>query len=108
MITKKNILDLDEKNKYDYLISISTVEHIGLGAYKEPADESHLNKVMTKVSDLVKIGGKVIFTVPFGLETQDDFMRSFTIDQINSLFTASNMKLAKQKFYKRLPVSRIE
>lgn len=54
-------------NSYDCIISISSIEHFGLGTYKEGNYRSHLDFVaMRKIYDYLKVGGTCYISVPFG------------------------------------------
>lgn len=63
-----DLMELNESQKYNYIISISTVEHIGqensihegFDGFEEPL------KGIAKIYDLLDIGGKALITVPFG------------------------------------------
>ena len=54
-----------ESETYDLIISLSTVEHIGIGFYGDPSDSSE-EVAMKAIYRLLKPGGKLLITVPFG------------------------------------------
>jgi len=99
---KGDLMDFEDNKKgFDYITAISSVEHIGLGAYGEERRESALYEITSKLSHLLKQGGKIIITVPFGRRYQDGFLRSFTHEEILSLFRSDNLKFITERFYRR-------
>jgi SAM-dependent methyltransferase len=98
---KGDLMDFEDNEGFDYITAISSVEHIGLGAYGEEQRESTLYEITSKLSHLLKQGGKIIITVPFGRRYQDRFLRSFSHEEILSLFRSDNLKLITERFYRR-------
>lgn len=98
---QENLLNLKFENKFDAVVSVSTVEHIGLGAYGEAENFEDLHAVTDKLTELLKPGGHALVTVPFGIKSQDDFLRSFSYDQIKKLFRAKSMTLTDEYYYCR-------
>ena len=98
---KKNILDYEDEKFFDYITAISTLEHIGLSYYDNIEDETYLSKITTKLYRLLKPNGKLIATVPFGQEYKNNFYRSFTYDDILSLFNNTPLKIIDEHFYSR-------
>ncbi|MFW9773016.1 MAG: class I SAM-dependent methyltransferase, partial [Candidatus Thorarchaeota archaeon] len=96
-----NLLNFEEEEKFDYIISISVLEHIGLKAYKQARNEFALKEICKKLSKLLKLDGKLIVTVPFGKKYEDDFMRSFTYEEISSLFDQGDLKLIYEEYFFR-------
>lgn len=56
------------KNHFDLAVSISVIEHSGLGFYKDRVEEDGDTKAMLAIRDSLKVGGKAIITVPIGGE----------------------------------------
>lgn len=71
------------KEKFDCVISISTIEHIGLGGYGDPAQNNGDKIAVDKLLTALKQGGKLIVTVPFGKST---IQRNMRIYNHNSLY----------------------
>ncbi len=73
-VEQLDLMNLPSEEKYDVIISISTVEHIGQGIdpsglYGESTSKRDLEaplKAIAKIYDLVSFGGKALITVPFG------------------------------------------
>jgi hypothetical protein len=97
---QQNITDFDDEDGFDIITSISTIEHVGLGAYGEDRDTSELEKTATKLQSLLKPGGKLIATVPFGRPYEDEFLRSLNYVDVLQLFP--DLDLAEQRFYGRM------
>lgn len=110
---KQNILALKEKD-FDIIIAVSSLEHVGLGAYGEDHDENALKEVINKINKLLVNGGKLILTVPVGKPFTDHFMRFFSPDEIENLPVSMGFSLKKSRYFQRidnkqwLPCSREE
>lgn len=70
-----DFMDIPSEEKYDVIVSVSTVEHIGQGiepssqAYGEQIQIRDIEaplKAIAKIYDLLSVGGKALITVPFG------------------------------------------
>lgn len=96
-----NVLDFEESESFDYVTSISVIEHIGLGAYLEEKREDDLENVIIKLHSLLKPTGKLIVTVPVGQAHVNEFFRSFTRGELIELFTKNEMYLDVEQFYYR-------
>lgn len=96
-----NVLDFEESESFDYVTSISVIEHIGLGAYLEEKREDDLENVIIKLHSLLKPTGKLIVTMPVGQAHVNKFFRSFAPDEITELFSRCNMDLEAEYFYHR-------
>ena len=111
MFRKQNILDFTERG-FDIAIALSSLEHVGLGAYGEEHNPGTLTEVMVKINELLKEGGRFLVTVPAGKSSTDGFMRSFTPDEIETLAASAGFSLEKGRYFKRqnptqwLPCSR--
>jgi SAM-dependent methyltransferase len=62
LVTSKDFMD----NYFEAAIALSSIEHVGLDAYKGPLIESGDELVVKQIHRLLKPGGTFIFTVPFG------------------------------------------
>jgi len=73
-VDQVDLMDLPSADKYDVILSISTVEHIGQGiepsgAYGESITTRDLEaplKAICKIYNLLALNGKALITVPFG------------------------------------------
>lgn len=54
------------EEEYDCVISVSAIEHVGLGGYGDPVFEDGDKIAVQKLFTSLKKGGQLIITVPFG------------------------------------------
>lgn len=97
-----DLLDYHDDRQFDYITAISTLEHVGLGAYGEPKDSGALERVCRKLKALLEPAGKLIVTVPCGMEYQDHFLRSFHPEAARTLFSSQGLELLDERYYKRV------
>lgn len=73
-IINEDIVAFDTGKRYDLIITISTLEHIG---FDEPQKESGKNVLaFENLKKLLKTGGKMVITVPLGYNPEiDEFIR---------------------------------
>lgn len=63
-IIQKDIVDYETNKKYDLIVSISTIEHIGWDElHREP---EKIFRVFKKIFNILDEKGKAIFTIPVG------------------------------------------
>lgn len=98
---QKDLLEFNDKTGFDYIFTLSVLEHVGLGFYGKRKDNTDLEKVSLKLVQLLKNGGSLIVTVPVGMKYEDKFLRSFSHEEIYSLFKKFNLELVQYNFYKR-------
>jgi FkbM family methyltransferase len=88
-----DLMDLPTREKYDGIISVSTVEHIGQGvepsgAYGENMKKGDLEgplKAIAKIYDLLAVGGKALITVPFGKLIDGEWYIQFSYEYLELL-----------------------
>lgn len=80
------LLDFGE-NKYDFIASISTIEHSNRCSEEEPPiyREDEDIKVFAKALSLLKKDGKMVVTVPFGKDAWYGFHQSYNFSHIQRL-----------------------
>jgi 2-polyprenyl-3-methyl-5-hydroxy-6-metoxy-1,4-benzoquinol methylase len=68
-----------EGERYDAVFLISTIEHVGLGAYGEPAGERDADLAMVKRvrDELLKDDGFLLLTTPYGPSHQNALERTY-------------------------------
>jgi 2-polyprenyl-3-methyl-5-hydroxy-6-metoxy-1,4-benzoquinol methylase len=73
------IEEWDQKDEtFDAIVCLSTIEHIGLGAYGEdPKDGRADITAMKRMHELVKPGGLLVLTTRFGMAGEDEFQRTY-------------------------------
>ncbi len=106
-------MDLQSEEKYQVIVSVSTVEHIGQGV--EPSSGSYGEKTkvrdleaplkaIAKIYDLLLPGGKALITVPFGRLTDAEWFIQFSKDYQELLVTKYKIepKAISTGFLKRI------
>lgn len=73
-VLNEDILEFSPKEKYDAILSISTLEHVGFD--EEPQDDSKSLKAFESVYNLLKPKGNALITVPLGYNPEIDRLLS--------------------------------
>nr|MCF6374250.1 HlyD family secretion protein [Tychonema sp. BBK16] len=92
-VDNEDLMNLPSPEKYDAIVSVSTVEHIGQGvdpsgAYGESTDGRDLEyplKAIAKIYDLLAVEGKALITVPFGVLTDGGWYIQFSAQYLTLL-----------------------
>jgi len=65
-----NIVTMEIKERFDYVLNISSVEHFGLaGRYTVERGDSDADlKAMAKIKTLMNVGAQMLLTVPVGVD----------------------------------------
>jgi hypothetical protein len=75
-----------EPGSFGAILCISTVEHIGLGWYgeapREPAADRH---AVERLGVLLRPGGRLVLTVPYGRAAVDDVQRTYDAAGLGAL-----------------------
>jgi hypothetical protein len=95
-ITNIDIMEIDAEEKYQTIVSISTVEHVGqhcsptgkYGMQKQASDFEAPLKAIAKIYDLLAPGGHALLTVPFGRLTDGGWYIQFSSDYLELLVTS--------------------
>jgi len=69
-IINEDICDFNNGDKYDLIVSISTLEHIGWD--EEPKNPSKVITAFENLYTMLKPHGKIIFTIPLGYNSYID------------------------------------
>lgn len=70
---------------FDAILCLSSIEHFGLGAYGESPKEGLDVAAMKKLRTLIKPGGLLVFTAPFGRYEVTDFQRTYDSEALLNL-----------------------
>ena len=73
------------EGKYDCAISVSTVEHVGLGGYGDTVSSDGDMIAVKKLLASLKVGGELIVTVPFGKHAIKRNMRMYNYQKLHEL-----------------------
>lgn len=71
-VINEDILTYKPKKKYDYIVSISTIEHVGWDEAKK--DKMKIIQTLNNLKGMLSRNGKIIFTVPLGYNPPMDDM----------------------------------
>ena len=71
--------------KFDCVYAISVIEHIGLSCYDQNIDETGDYKAVKKLFDLLKSGGVMLITVPYGCFTEGHDWRVYDKNRLKTL-----------------------
>ncbi|WP_341738383.1 hypothetical protein [Microcoleus sp. CAWBG640] len=93
-VENEDLMDLPSAEKYDAIVSISSVEHIGQagdpsGGYGEKTQSRDLEgplKAIAKIYDLLAMNGKALITVPFGRLTDAEWYIQFSKEYLEVLW----------------------
>ncbi len=73
-VISKDIIDYQPEEKYDFIISISTVEHIGWD--EKPRDRDKIPQTIDHLKSMLNPGGQIVLTFPMGYnQFLDSMMR---------------------------------
>ena len=98
-----SILELPfEKDSFEAATCVSTIEHIGIGFYDDPKDNVSSDiKGMSEVRRVLKTGGLLILTVPFGKALVNNQQRIYGREGLDKLLAGFSVKTIK--FFKNTP-----
>lgn len=74
-----------EDGSFDAALIVSTVEHVGLGWYGEQPGRFDDRGAMRRLAELVKPGGVIVLTVPYGTASVSDVQRVYDADGLAGL-----------------------
>lgn len=75
-----------ENESYDAVLSISTIEHAGIGFYQDPRQIREADqKAVAQAERVLKKGGLFIFTAPYGIHRIDERQRVYDKDSLDHL-----------------------
>lgn len=103
-IINEDIIEFKPKEKYDLIISVSTVEHIGfnedVGGGEKPKDSCNINKTIDVIDNLkkcLKPDGTMVTTIPLGYNKQmDERLDELGFNELYFLNRISIMNLWKE------------
>ena len=92
-----------EKDYFDAATCISTIEHIGIGFYNDPKAEASPDIIgMKEIRRVLKPGGLLVLTVPFGKAFVNNQQRIYDKCGLDKLL--NGFLIEETKFFKNTPV----
>jgi len=88
-IINQDIVDFNSNEKYDLIISISTLEHVGWD--ETPRDDTKIPRAIENLKRLVKSSGMIAITLPLGYNSV-----------LDKLLKEGIVKFQKQYYLKRI------
>jgi SAM-dependent methyltransferase len=100
---------------FDNIVCISTLEHIGLWPIPKPPYEESLKQpqpekdllayrgVLKTFHDLLKPGGRLLLTVPYGVHEDQDWLQIFGKEQIEDVKRSFGGECATEMYYRHTP-----
>ena len=70
---------------FDAILAISVIEHVGIGHYGDPSRDIGDREAVREIARLLKPGGLVLLTVPFGRALTDASKRVYDSARLSSL-----------------------
>lgn len=88
---------------FDVVTIISTIEHVGLGetSYGDAKEKNGDIEAMKEIYRILKPGGVVLITIPFGRPKVLPFLRVYDLKRIKRM--AKNFRIVKAVFMKNEP-----
>ena len=88
-----------DENTFQFVVSLSTIEHIGLGHYGDPKDADGDKKALKEAHRVLNSKGKFIGTFPLGsglvTEIQRLYRPEYILQLLENLFSPSEVKFSK-------------
>lgn len=82
-----------EKETFASVLSISTLEHVGIGFYADPQEVAQADKkAMAEIVRVLKPGGIFVLTAPFGVKAQTPHQRIYDQKAVEDLLAALAIK----------------
>src|SRR2546423_5725668 len=80
------VQEWETNERFDAVVCLSTIEHIGLGAYGQEGSGERSDLVaMERMHALTKPGGLLVLTTRFGEAGSDDFQRTYDREGLDEL-----------------------
>jgi hypothetical protein len=96
-VINKDIVGFKPHKKYDLIVSISTLEHVGWD--ETPKDKLKIKKAITAIKNMLKKNGKAIVTIPLGYNPPLDILlknKAITFDETYYLRRTSELNSWEQ------------
>ncbi len=86
-------------NCFDYVVMISTIEHIGFGSYGAPVYSDGDFKAISEATRVLKPSGRLVLTFPFASKEHHiaGFERWYDLERVKRLF--EGMHIISEEYY---------
>jgi len=92
---------------YDLGVCVSTIEHVGMGRWKDPEDVNGDIKGMIAIRKIIRPGGLLILTTPVGVaEVSFPAHRIYNQARLSKIFEGFTIK--EEQYYRLSPESPLE
>lgn len=100
-----------ERQTFDAITCVSTLEHVGMDntqlytaddSYREQSDGDYL-KAMTELAGLLKPGGDLFVTVPYGARMNHGWLQVFDPGMLDSMIAVPGLALVEEAIYQHRP-----
>jgi 2-polyprenyl-3-methyl-5-hydroxy-6-metoxy-1,4-benzoquinol methylase len=87
------IEEQEELGTFQATVCLSTIEHIGLGAYEQEGDATRADlAAMRRIRELTEPGGLLILTTSYGRSREDEFSRTYDRRGLDELLEGWNLE----------------
>ena len=76
---------------FDLVYSISTIEHVGLGAYGDPRDSGGDQRAVAHLWEMVRPGGRLFLSVPAGAASAQRGYRIYSPEALRAILPAAGV-----------------
>ena len=78
-VVEGRIEDWDHDGEFDAVICLSTIEHLGVGAYEQEASDRQVDlEAIERMRELTRLGGLLVLTTSVGADRSSASMAGFT------------------------------
>lgn len=99
---KENLFTWKPPVQFDAVILLSTLEHIGHGAYGDKKDAGGDAKAIDLIFQWLVPGGQILISVPFGAAGETAKHRIYNSSALLNLFPSARFRWVNQQYFQRI------